>query len=89
MQAFCAIFIGLIFTFAFYKSGSLLPCILAHSIIDVFSVFTKSKGPLLDWIYVAVIVILAIAYCLYLRRLETPAVNRVGRGEEKLSCQAE
>ena len=75
MQMLLAIAIGFIFTFAFYKSGSLLPCILAHSLIDVFSVFTPDRMDVLDWVYATVIVLLAVAYCLYLSRLETPAVN--------------
>lgn len=76
MQMLLAVAIGFIFTFAFYKSGSLLPCILAHSLIDVLSVFTPNRMDVLDWVYAAVIVILAVAYCLSLNRLETPAVNR-------------
>lgn len=76
MQMLLAVAIGFIFTFAFYKSGSLLPCILAHSLIDVLSVFTPDRMDVLDWVYAAVIVILAVAYCLSLNRLETPAVNR-------------
>lgn len=75
MQMLLAIAIGFIFTFAFYKSGSLLPCILAHSLIDVFSVFTPDRMDVLDWVYATVIGLLAVAYCLYLSRLETPAVN--------------
>ena len=38
-QVVFAIAVGFIFTMAYYKSGSLLPCILAHSLIDVSSVF--------------------------------------------------
>lgn len=76
MQMLLAVAIGFIFTFAFYKSGSLLPCILAHSLIDVFSVFTPDRLDVLDWVYAALIVLLAVAYCPYLNRLETPAVNR-------------
>ena len=77
MQVFGAIAIGFVFTFAFYKSGSLLPCIVAHSFIDVTSVLTPDKGALLDWIYAAVLIVVAIAYCVYLaRRVETPPVNQ-------------
>ena len=81
MQVFGAVAIGFVLTMVFYKSGSLLPGILAHSLIDVSSVFTSGKGELLDCIYAAVLVITAVAYCLYLRRVETPPVNRPGPRE--------
>ena len=84
MQMIGAIAIGFVFTFAFYKGGSLLPCIVAHSFIDVTSVLTLSKGDLLDWIYCGVLFVVAIAYCVYLaKRVETPPINRIGRGEER------
>ena len=76
MQVCGAIAIGFILTYVFYKSGSLLPCILAHSFIDVTSVLTLDKGMVLDWTYAAVLLVTAIAYCLYLRRVETPAINQ-------------
>lgn len=80
MQVLGAIAIGFVFTFAYYKSGSLLPCILAHSFIDVTSVLTPDKGMLLDWVYAIVLIIVAIAYCVYLaKRVETPVVNRIER----------
>jgi len=82
VQVVFAVAVGFVFTMAFYKSGSLLPCILAHSLVDVFSVFASdSASPLLNWIGHAVIILLAIVYCLYLARLETPAVHRPGRRE--------
>lgn len=73
--------VGFIFTFAFYKGGSLLPCILAHSLVDVSSVFAAEEGSQsLDLILHVLIPVLAAAYCFYLaKRVETPAVNRTER----------
>lgn len=78
LQMVFAIAMGFIFTMVYYKSGSLLPGILAHSLIDVFSVFSK-RSELGDWIFVALVLATAVAYGLWLRRVETPAVNRVGQ----------
>lgn len=79
VQVVFAVAVGFIFTMAYYKSGSLLPCILAHSLTDVFAMFaSQNASPVLNWVAHAVIIILAIAYCLYLKRVETPPINRVG-----------
>ena len=85
-QVVFAAAVGFIFTFAFYKGGSLLPCILAHSLVDVTSVFAADEGSQsLDLILHALVVVIAAAYCFYLaKRVETPAVNRTDR-EQGLS----
>ena len=64
----------------FYKGGSLWPCILAHSLIDVSSVFSPDEGSqVLNVALHVLILMLAVGYCLYLaKRVETPAINRVG-----------
>ena len=79
MQMAFAVAVGFIFTMAFYKGGSLWPCVLAHSLVDVFSVFSTDEGsPVLNVIIHVLIPVLAIGYCLYLaKRVETPAINRV------------
>lgn len=78
-QVFFAVAVGLVFTMVFYKGGSLLPCILAHSFIDVTAVFAPDEGSvLLNVITHAAILVISAAYCVYLaKRVETPAVNRV------------
>ena len=77
-QVVFAVAVGFVFMFVFYKSGSLLPGILAHSFIDVSSVFASDEGSqLLNMILHIVIIVVSAAYCLYLaKRVETPAINR-------------
>lgn len=74
LQIAFAVAFGFMVTMAFYKGGSLLPCILAHSLTDVFSTFAAENTPaLLNWITHAVLVVLAVAYSLYLaKRVKTP-----------------
>ncbi len=78
IQVVFAVAVGFILTMAFYKSGSLLPCVLMHSLVDVFSLFANPNAPSwLNWATHVVVIALAIAYCLYLaNRVETPAINR-------------
>ena len=85
-QVFFAVAVGFVFTFVFYKSGSLLPGILAHSFIDVSSVFASDEGSqLLNMILHIVIIVVSAAYCLYLaKRVETPAINRADLQKESV-----
>lgn len=77
-QMVFAVAVGFVFTLVFYKSGSLLPGILAHSFIDVTSVFASDEGSLqLNMIVHIAAIVVSAAYCLYLtKRVETPAINR-------------
>ena len=86
-QVVFAVALGFVFTFVFYKSGSLLPGILAHSFIDVSSVFASDEGSqLVNLILHIGIVIVSAAYCLYLaKRVETPAINRADLRKESAS----
>ena len=69
VQVIFAVSLGFLFTMVFYKSGSLLPCIAAHSLIDVFSKFSVDS-PAADWINVIATIILAVTYSIYLCRLK-------------------
>lgn len=74
VQIVFAVAIGFIFTVVYYKCGSLLPLIVAHSAIDVLSVFAVDN-PVADLLLIAATIITAVFYCLYLSRLETPKIG--------------
>ena len=59
---------GFVFTMVYYKSGSLLPCILAHAVVDVLSMLSRETtwG---SWLYISSTVVIGAAYCLWLRKL--------------------
>ncbi len=69
-QVFGAILFGFLFVFLFMHSGSLIPCIAAHSTIDVLSAFanrvafTPQKRLIVSLIECAI----AVVYLLWLRR---------------------
>lgn len=67
-QIIFAISWGFMFTSTFYKSKSLIPCILSHSLVDAFSRFS-CENPTANWIYIISTVIIAILYCTYLLKL--------------------
>ncbi|MCR5094486.1 MAG: CPBP family intramembrane metalloprotease [Lachnospiraceae bacterium] len=70
MQIIFAVSWGFILTMVCYKSGSIIPCIIAHSMIDALSLF-GADNELADWIYIGVTIVTAIVYCFYLSRLRS------------------
>ena len=87
IQVVFAVAMGFVFTLVFYKSGSLLPGILAHSFIDVTSVLASDEGSQsMNLIVHIVVIVVSVAYSLYLaNRVETPAINRADTKQENLA----
>ena len=71
VQVLFAVAWGFLFTFAYLKGGSLLPCIAIHGLIDAFSVFSRDSQ-IADWAYIVATVAAALVYCLYLSKQPTP-----------------
>ena len=74
MQIIFAVSWGFILTMVCYKSGSILPSIAAHAMIDVFSLFAaeQEKG---DWITIGLTIVAGSLYCVYLCRLQPPKTD--------------
>ena len=68
MQIIFAVSWGFILTMVCYKGGSIIPCIIAHSMIDALSLF-GADNELVDWIYIGTTIVVAIVYCIYLSRV--------------------
>ncbi|MDE6133253.1 MAG: CPBP family intramembrane metalloprotease [Oscillospiraceae bacterium] len=65
IQVFFAIAWGFIFTFVFYKSGSLLVCITVHSMVDIFSKFAACGENMTNaYIYIFSTIVVAVLYCI-------------------------
>lgn len=69
VQMFYAVATGFIMTYVFYIGKSLIPCIISHSLIDVFSKFNRGNE-MAEWIYIGVIIVTSVFYCIYLSRLK-------------------
>lgn len=73
LQVGYAIAIGFAFVMVFYKSGSLVPCIITHSIIDMTSKFSNQNLPeqtelIGNYVSAGFIILVAGGYALYLHR---------------------
>lgn len=68
IQIFFAIALGFVFTLVYYKSGKLWPCIIAHSLIDVFSTI-NAENDLIGMVSVWTVIIGSVLYSVYLWRL--------------------
>ena len=75
LQIVFAAAVGFVFTMAYLKSGSLRPVIIAHSLIDMFSVFARYSR-IADWAYIIASIVLAALYCPYLAKLEDKALEK-------------
>ncbi len=74
IQVLFAIAWGFIFTMVYLKSGSLLPCIIAHGLVDAFSKFS-AESITIEWVYMIATIIIAVVYCIYLSKLSNKAIE--------------
>lgn len=84
LQMAYAIAIGFAFAMCFYKSGSLIPCIITHSIVNLTSKFSNHNIPEQTeayWNYGATVFIILVAgaYALYLRKVKIPKGEKTAR----------
>ena len=70
VQMLFAVAWGFILTMVCYKSGNLLPCIVAHAMIDVSAMF-GADNPAVDAVCIGATIVVGTLYCLYLSRLKT------------------
>lgn len=67
LQLCYAMAIGWLFVVIFRKSGSLLPCILTHGVLNSLSVFAR-ESELLNYVASALLVVISLGYAEYIRR---------------------
>lgn len=75
LQICYAIAIGFLFTIIFHKSGSLLPCIIAHSVINSLSAFGAERSSTLDIITAVTLTVLSILYALWILKHTKQLIN--------------
>ncbi|MCQ2434602.1 MAG: CPBP family intramembrane metalloprotease [Oscillospiraceae bacterium] len=68
LQIIYAVAIGFAFVMVFYKSKSLIPCILTHSLIDMTSKFSGQGTPAMHSIAAVFLTVVAGGYALYLAK---------------------
>lgn len=57
---------GFLFTVIFYRSGSLLPCILTHSALNSLSVFAGEVSQTVELIFAAVLTVVSVLYAVWI-----------------------
>ena len=67
IQIIYAISLGYLFVIIFYKSKSLLPCIITHAIINSLSIFNVSKG-IKEYIFSSILIIISLSYAIYINK---------------------
>lgn len=72
LQICYAAAIGFLFTAIFHRSGSLLPCIAAHSVINSLSAFAGERSDALAIATAAVLTLLPLIYAVWILRKGTP-----------------
>ena len=70
MQVIFAISLGFVFTMVCYVSQSIVPCIIAHAMIDALSVY-GADTKVGDWTYVIATIVVGIIYSLYLATINS------------------
>lgn len=78
LQICYAIAIGFLFTIIFYKGKSLLPCIIAHSVINSLSTFRVQGSQTYEMIIAAALCVVSVGYTLWILKKD----GGINQGEE-------
>lgn len=66
--------VGFVFTIIFYRSKSLIPCILTHSAVNSLSAFAVSGTKALAIISAAVLTVVSLAYAMWIEKVNNSDV---------------
>lgn len=67
IQIIYAVSLGYLFVTIFYKSKSLIPCIITHSLINSLSIFNTSKG-IKEYMFSSILIIISLSYAIYINK---------------------
>lgn len=79
LQVFYAIAIGFLFTIIFHKSGSLWPCVIAHSLTNALSVFSRAPSLSMEIITAIVLTVLPLVYTFWIIHTENKEKQEEGK----------
>ena len=73
-QVCYAMAVGFLFVIIFYKGGSLIPCILTHSLVNALSVIqnVQAMQGLTEILISVVIIVVAVSYSIYIVKCVKP-----------------
>ena len=69
-QIVFAVAVGFLFVIIFYRSGSLIPCIIAHSANNMISAFANGTGVTItmEIVYILIMVVIMVTSTLILNK---------------------
>ena len=65
LQVFYAISIGYMLVMVFYKSKSIIPCIIFHSIFNSLGIFNNGESNIIS---IVILIIICLAYAIYINK---------------------
>ena len=68
---------GFAFTIIFHKSGSLLPCIVTHSVMNATSVFACKAGLTMDVITAIALIVVFVGYAVWIIKANDKKVKEI------------
>ncbi len=74
LQMCYAIALGYLFVIIFYRSKSLIPCIITHALINALSIFNNGESTLL-YVRAVFLTIVPLVYAAYINRAEATKKN--------------
>jgi membrane protease YdiL (CAAX protease family) len=72
LQIVYATSIGYLFTVILFTSGSLVPCIVTHAVLNALSAFSVDGGAYQQIVTAVILTAVALGYALYLKRVMPP-----------------
>lgn len=83
-QIVFAVAVGFLFVTIFYRSGSLIPCIITHSAINALNTFGNEAGVTTEKLIVLclILIVITVVYTLILTRILPKKQNPCSAGED-------
>ncbi|MGN1137220.1 MAG: lysostaphin resistance A-like protein [Oscillospiraceae bacterium] len=78
LQICYATAVGFLFTIIFYRSGSIIPCIITHSVLNSLSAFSVEASDLFDIAVAAFLMVFALVYAIFILK-KVPAKKKICR----------
>ena len=69
LQMLFAVAVGVLFAVIFYKSGSIIPCVLSHAALNVTSAFAIERSDMTLIVVSAVLAVVSVAYSAVILKL--------------------
>lgn len=70
LQICSAIAIGFLFTIIFYKTKSIIPCIVSHSAINSLSIFADEVSATFNIAITVIVAVISFSYAIYIKNIK-------------------